>query len=82
MVTPDEARRDTLRRWTVQELARIGQPELAEIFLVTSADPVATTPARLFFDPCWYEPARREPVSLLTPPFQQVSGKEVWPEEG
>src|SRR5512135_600693 len=35
VVTPEEARRDTLRTWTAQELSRIGQTELAEIFLFT-----------------------------------------------
>src|SRR5512144_1138734 len=68
VVTPDEVRRDQLRTWTSQELVRIGQSELAEIFLFTSGDPVAITPQKFFFGKCWYEPVTVVPVSLLTPP--------------
>ncbi len=85
-VTPDEARRDQLRTWTAQELDRIGQRELAEIFLFTDADPVATSPQRFFFGQVWFEPRTVEPMSLLTPAVraQPVAGsagasvKEVW----
>ncbi len=87
VVTPDAARRDTLRSWTRQELARLGQPELAEIFLFTSADPATTEPAQFFFGGLWYEPATREPVSLLVPPKPAgqvipLPGREVWQGEG
>lgn len=74
VVTPDEARRDTQRRWTSQELARLGQQQLAEIFLFTSADPVTIAPAQFFFGPCCYEPQATEPVSLLLPPPPQACG--------
>ena len=37
VVTPDEGRQDTLRGWTRQELARIGQQALTEIFLFTGS---------------------------------------------
>jgi hypothetical protein len=75
-----------LRTWTAQELARIDQSVLGQIFLFTSADPVATSPQTFFFGRCWYEPTATEPVSLLIPPVlpqpavQQVTarGKEVW----
>lgn len=85
VVTPDAVRRDQLRTWTSQELDRIGQPELAEIFLFTDADPVATSPQRFFVGRVWYEPTTSEPVSLLTPPLRAQSVadstspvKEVW----
>src|SRR5512142_1896842 len=67
VVTPEALRRDQLRGWTSQELSRIDQPELAEIFLFTSADPVATAPQRFFFGRVWLEPSTAEPVSLLIP---------------
>jgi hypothetical protein len=83
VVTPEADRRDRLRDWTAQELARIGQPELAEIFLFTDASPVATPPEAFFFGRVWYEPATHDPVSLLTPqpPTANViplPGREVW----
>jgi hypothetical protein len=86
VVTPSDARRDTLREWTQQELVRIGQAELAEIFLFTSIDPVAASPQKFFFGHCWYEPASSEPVSMLPLPSPDVpepqpgiaSIKEVW----
>lgn len=83
VVTPNETRREALRAWTAQELARTGHQQLAEIFLVTSADPVTTPPEQLFFNPCWYEPTTPTPVSLLLPPLAAapVLGKDVWPVE-
>src|SRR5512144_1620363 len=86
VVTPDAARRDQLRAWTAQELDRIGQGELAEIFLFTDTDPVAISPQKLSSGRCWYAPTTPEPVSLLTPPaLPQPAGppvsapvKEVW----
>src|SRR5512144_519093 len=68
VVTPDAVRRDQLRTWTAQELDRIGQPELGEIFLFTDADPVGTSPHAFFFGRVWFEPVTSEPVSLLLPP--------------
>ncbi len=84
MITSDEVRRDRLRRWTGQELPRLGQQQLAKIFLITSADPVTTPPWQLFFGRCWYEPASTAPVSLvlsLPPPVAPipVPGNQVWP---
>ena len=67
-VTPTAARREQLRTWTAQELSRIGQPALGEIFLFTSADPVTTSPRTFLFGRCWFEPVAPEPVSLLFPP--------------
>jgi hypothetical protein len=86
VVTPEEVRRDTLRTWTAQELARIDQSVLGQIFLFTSADPVATSPQTFFFGRCWYEPTATEPVSLLIPsvlpqpavPQVTARGREVW----
>ncbi len=86
VVTPDAARRDRLRSWSAQELARIGQLELAEIFLFTDANP-ATAPEAFFFGRVWWEPEATEPVSLLSPPKPAgqvipLPGKGVWPQEG
>src|SRR5512146_3259652 len=66
--TPSAARRGHPRTWTTQELSRIGQPALGEIFLFTSADPVTTSPRTFLFGRCWFEPVAPEPVSLLFPP--------------
>ncbi len=87
VVTPEAARRDTLRHWTHQELARLGRPELAEIFLFTGASPVATPPAQWFFGRVWWEPEATESVSLLVPPKPAgqvipLPGREVWQGEG
>ena len=87
VVAPDQRRRDLLRSWTDLELTHRGAPpELAELFLLTCADPVRTTPSEFFFGRCWYEPTRLEPVSLLPSPLKLVvpatenaTEKEVWP---
>lgn len=65
VVTPTPRRRDTLRHWTVLELANRGWTDYEEIFLFTSADPVLTSPRALFFDRLWYLPTGEPPVSLL-----------------
>jgi hypothetical protein len=72
VITPEEARRDILRRWTHQELTRLGRQSL-DVFLFTSADPAAIAPAQFFFGPCWYEPEAAEPVSLLLPAPKPVA---------
>lgn len=86
VVTPDGLRRNTLRAWTAQELIRLDQLPLAEIFLFTSTDPATTPPAEFFFAPCWYEPTTADPVSLLLPPpppaqLLEAPVREVWPAE-
>jgi hypothetical protein len=68
VVCPDASRRDTLCSWTKNELEGRGLAELLDIFLLTSASPVASTPAEFFFAPLWLQPHQREPVSLLDPP--------------
>src|SRR5512135_774161 len=92
VLTPDPARRQTLRTWTARELAHRNALPLAEIFLFSSVDPITVPPQALFFDPCWYEPLQRPPVGLLLPPPQPVADKprsaepgavqEVWPAGG
>jgi hypothetical protein len=69
VVAPDEARRDQLRTWTAREVTHRGlSQEYEELFLFTSADPVATPPSSLFFDPLWYLPSSKLPLSLLDRP--------------
>jgi Replication-relaxation len=65
VVTPDANRRNTLNAWTVRELSEVGMPEVADVFLFTSVDPVACTPEELFFGRVWYPAGERAAVSLL-----------------
>lgn len=68
VVTPDPARRDTLRAWTVRELASRGWSDDEEIFLFTSADPVTTSPETFFFGRVWYLPSQDVGLSLVDRP--------------
>jgi hypothetical protein len=68
VVCPDASRRDTLRNWTKNELDGRGLSQLLDIFLLTSASPVASAPAEFFFAPLWFLPHQPEAVSLLDSP--------------
>ncbi|MFD5620848.1 replication-relaxation family protein [Streptomyces yangpuensis] len=68
VVTPSRQRRDQLADWTVQELQTIGRPNLADIFLLTEASPVTTSPEAFFFHSLWYPAGAQHPVSLLDTP--------------
>jgi hypothetical protein len=75
VLTPTTRRRDQLLDWTTRELASRSLQSLADIFLFTASDPVATPPLELFFGHVWYS-ADAAPVSLLDPlrePFGEVS---------
>lgn len=61
------ARRDALAGWTRQALTAYGQPELADIFLLSCADPATTPAEQWFFQPHWHQPNTGQPVSLLEP---------------
>jgi hypothetical protein len=69
VVAPNEARRDQLRTWTAREVTHRGLSEAyEELFLFTSDDPVKSGPSTFFFDPVWYLPSSKLPLSLLDRP--------------
>jgi Replication-relaxation len=74
VVAPNEVRRDKLRAWTARELASRGRSEDEEIFLFTSADPIAQSPRSFFFDPLWYLPSDKLPLALVDVSEDQREG--------
>ncbi|MGW8600793.1 replication-relaxation family protein [Streptomyces sp. NPDC055893] len=68
VATPSRQRREQLADWTWQELQTIGRSDLADIFLLTEASPVTTSPETFFFEPLWYPAGQQQPVSLLDVP--------------
>lgn len=62
VLAPDTARRDWLRAWTAAALASVGATPLAGRFLLSGADPSATSPETLFLAPLFVSPS--EPATL------------------
>jgi hypothetical protein len=74
VVCPDERRVGQLIEWTMREHHARGTQDDANVFLFTSASPVAS-PERFFLDRVWYQADTGEAVSLVDfPPGTPESG--------
>ena len=58
-------RAELLRRWTGEELSRLGRQELGEFFCFAALDPATSPPRRLFLDPIWSRPIQGDQVAML-----------------
>ncbi len=65
IVTTGARRVAVLRRWTEQELERLGKTHWGELFWFAHADPAQTDPAALYLGACWMQPFDPEPRPLI-----------------
>jgi hypothetical protein len=76
-VCPDERRCSVLIDWTKRELKARDHEEYAQLFLFTSASPVAVAPEKFFFGKLWHETQSADTVSLIEPPLHREREKGV-----
>jgi hypothetical protein len=68
VVAPDAARRDRLADWLAAALREAGRTDLADLFLLTSADPARLPPEEFFLAPVWRGPLGGAALPLVAPP--------------
>lgn len=66
VATPGEARRRELLAWTEAVLRALGEPEEADLFRFTGADPLGD-PVAFFLGGCWLRPFDGAALPLLEP---------------